>query len=53
VGFMPRPFYPQYVLNKRLVGTQKQSGRCGEVKLLDTAGTRSRPVRSQFLYRLC
>jgi hypothetical protein len=56
---MPQPIYsrgriPQYPLDRRLGGPKSQSGRYGEVKILDLTGTRtptlSRPARSQTLY---
>jgi hypothetical protein len=61
VSFMSRPLYPRgksplYPLDRRLGGPQHRSGRHGEVKILATIGTRTRPfghpAHSQSLYRL-
>jgi hypothetical protein len=52
VGFTPRPFYSRgnstrYPLDRRLIGTQSQSGRCGREKTLHPTGTRT-PVASRY-----
>jgi hypothetical protein len=36
----------------RLGGPQSRSGRCGEEKILDPTGPRTRAARDQSLYRL-
>jgi hypothetical protein len=51
VSFTPRQLYPReksrrYLLNRRLRGPQCQSGRRGEEKILDFAGTRTPTLRS-------
>jgi hypothetical protein len=59
VRFTQRPLYPQgksprYRLDRRLGGPQSRSGRCGEEKILDPAGTRTptpwviQPVASRY-----
>jgi hypothetical protein len=45
-SFTPRPLYPRekdhpYSLDKETCGSQSCSGRCGEEKILDRAGTRT------------
>jgi hypothetical protein len=51
VSFMPLPLYPQgkiprYLLERRLVGLQNQSGRCGEEKHLAMPGIELGPSSS-------
>jgi hypothetical protein len=54
VSFTLRPLYlrgksPRYLLNRRLGGPQSRSGRDGEVKILDSSGTRTPTPRSSSL----
>jgi hypothetical protein len=51
VSFTPRPLYPRgrsplYPLDRRLGGPQSRSGRHGEVKILESTGTRTSTPRS-------
>jgi hypothetical protein len=51
VSFTPLPLYsrgknPRYPLDRRLGGPQSRSGRLGEEKILDPAGTRTPTPRS-------
>jgi hypothetical protein len=54
--FTPRGKSARYQFNRRLGGTQSQSGRRGEEKLLTLPGlelrTLGRPARGESLYRL-
>jgi hypothetical protein len=48
VSFTPPPLYPWgknpwYLLNRRLVGLQSQSGCCGEEKILALLGIEPKP----------
>jgi hypothetical protein len=47
VTWTPRPLYPRYLLNRRLIGVQGRSGRFGKEKnLLTLSGFRRPPARS-------